>query len=216
MPVHCNVASPYVLRLLHFRLTPAAAGMDRALSTIRPARTFEVVATMPERSTLRRARRDKQAGKAPSTQAGEFVREAMHHIREGEHGARSPQQAIAIGLSEARRAGVELPSPAARKASPKVRRAAQRDLARGHGAPPRRASTPRRARASLHALRREGQQAASPAALAEHAHEAASRRSPRQRSASARQASRTKGPARRAAAARKAGRSRAAGSRKSR
>lgn len=66
---------------------------------------------MPEEETIERAREDKRQGKSPSTQAGEFVREEMEHIREGEHGARSPEQAIAIGLSKARRAGVKLPPP---------------------------------------------------------------------------------------------------------
>jgi hypothetical protein len=69
---------------------------------------------MPERDTLRRARQDKRAGKSPSTQAGEFVREEIHHIREGKHGARSAKQAIAIGLSKARSAGVKLPAPPSR------------------------------------------------------------------------------------------------------
>jgi hypothetical protein len=64
---------------------------------------------MPERETIRRARRDAQHGKAPSTQAGEFAREQVHHLREGKHGARSTKQAIAIGLSKARRAGVKVP-----------------------------------------------------------------------------------------------------------
>ena len=72
---------------------------------------------MPERETLRRARADKRAGKSPSTQAGEFVREEVHHVREGKHGARSTKQAIAIGLSKARRAGVKLPPPKGGKAS---------------------------------------------------------------------------------------------------
>ena len=63
---------------------------------------------MPEKKTLERARKDKAEGKAPSTQAGEFVREEIDHIREGKHGARSARQAIAIGLSKARRAGVDL------------------------------------------------------------------------------------------------------------
>ena len=68
---------------------------------------------MPEKETLERAREDAREGKAPSTQAGEFVREEMHHVREGKHGARSTKQAIAIGLSKARRAGVKLPPPPA-------------------------------------------------------------------------------------------------------
>src|SRR5213079_2721025 len=86
---------------------------------------------MPEKRTLRRARRDKRQGKAPSTQAGEFVREEIHHIREGKHGAESPQQAIAIGLSKARRAGVDLPPPEPGEVPEPTRRKARRDLARG-------------------------------------------------------------------------------------
>ena len=165
---------------------------------------------MPEQQTLRRALRDKREHKAPSTQAGEFVREEMEHIRAGKHGARSTQQAIAIGLSKARRAGVNLPPPPIGKTSQKTRRAAQRDLERGHGAPALRAPTPERARASERALQREGSAAASPQALAEHAHAAASRRSASQRSESARRAAKTKGPRKRAAAARKAAHTREA------
>jgi len=92
---------------------------------------------MPEKETLERARKDKQEGKAPTTQAGEFIREEMHHIREGKHGARSAKQAIAIGLSKARSAGVELPPPEKGEASEKTRKSAQRAYARGHGAPHR-------------------------------------------------------------------------------
>ena len=86
---------------------------------------------MPEQETFERARKDKAEGKAPSTQAGEFVREEMHHIREGKHGARSTKQAIAIGLSKARRAGVKLPPPKKGKASAETRRSAMRDYAKG-------------------------------------------------------------------------------------
>ena len=88
---------------------------------------------MPEKQTLERARADKKAGKAPSTQAGEFIREQIDHIREGKHGARSTKQAIAIGLSEARRAGVDLPPPRAGKTSDETRKRAARDYARGMG-----------------------------------------------------------------------------------
>src|ERR671934_1369969 len=84
---------------------------------------------MPEKATLERARRDAQAGKAPTTQAGEFVREEMEHIREGKHGARSPQQAIAIGLSKARRAGVKLPPP--KRGSARTKKQAARDVRKG-------------------------------------------------------------------------------------
>lgn len=93
---------------------------------------------MPEKRTLQRARRDKREGKAPSTQAGEFVREEIHHVREGKHGARSSKQAIAIGLSKARRAGVDLPPPRKGQASARTRRSAARAYARGHGSGPRR------------------------------------------------------------------------------
>src|SRR2546426_3090841 len=86
---------------------------------------------MPEKATLERARRDKREGKAPSTQAGEFVREEIHHVREGKHGARSTKQAIAIGLSKARRAGVKLKPPEKGEASPETREHAARDLAKG-------------------------------------------------------------------------------------
>ena len=82
---------------------------------------------MPDKKTLKRAQQDKREGKSPSTQAGEFVREEIHHIREGEHGARSAKQAIAIGLSQARRAGVDLPPPKKGQTSEKTRRSAQRE-----------------------------------------------------------------------------------------
>jgi hypothetical protein len=128
---------------------------------------------MPSRQTLRRARRDKREGKASTTQAGEFIREEMHHIREGKHGARSPRQAIAIGLSKARRAGVELKPPAAGRASGETRTRARRDYARGHGAPPAHTASSARRAATRRALKREGNSAASPHALAEQAHRAA-------------------------------------------
>src|SRR5438093_3973804 len=109
---------------------------------------------MPEKKTVERARKDKREGKAPSTQAGEFVREEIHHVREGKHGARSPEQAIAIGLSKARRAGIELPPPG--PDLPKsTRRQAARDAAKGRQAP-RRYVSARRSRAVTSALEREG------------------------------------------------------------
>ncbi len=83
---------------------------------------------MPERETIERAHEDAREGKSPSTQAGEFVREEMHHVREGKHGARSPQQAIAIGLSKARRAGVKLGAP---KGPASVRNKAEKDIEAG-------------------------------------------------------------------------------------
>src|SRR6266536_2387921 len=112
---------------------------------------------MPELKTLQRARRDKREHKAPTTQAGEFVREELDHIREGKHGARSTKQAIAIGLSKARRAGVRLRPPARGRASTSTRRRARQDYRAGmHGS--RRKPSARRSRAVTRALRREGRQ----------------------------------------------------------
>ncbi len=137
---------------------------------------------MPKKSTLERARREAREGKAATTQAGEFVREEMDHIREGKHGARSTKQAIAIGLSKARRAGVKLPPPGRNAASPRTREQAERDLQKGQTSPNRRPSKTR-SRATQHALKREGHSAASKPALARQARSAAAaRRTRRQRS----------------------------------
>lgn len=119
---------------------------------------------MPEQQTLERARRDKAEGKAPTTQAGEFVREEIHHIREGKHGARSAKQAIAIGLSKARRAGVKLPPPKKGTVSKKTRKSGERAYKQGQRNPTKKASA-KRSRATLVALRKEGRGAASHAAL---------------------------------------------------
>lgn len=147
---------------------------------------------MPEKETLRRARRAKGSGKAPTTQAGEFVREEIHHVREGKHGARSPKQAIAIGLSKARRAGVALPSPSPGRTSPETRERAERDLQRGRKSAKRKPS-PQRARATKQALRREGRAAASKRALSKQARQARKPRAAgsRTRSATARRRSTT-------------------------
>lgn len=115
---------------------------------------------MPEEQVVRRAERDKEEGKSPSTQAGEFVREEMHHVREGKHGAQSPQQAIAIGLSKARRAGVDLPPPKKGKAPGKTRTQAARDARKGKSRGRRKPSRVR-SRAISSALKREGRTAAS-------------------------------------------------------
>lgn len=142
---------------------------------------------MPEQETLERAREDARQGKAPSTQAGEFVREEIHHVREGKHGAASTKQAIAIGLSKARRAGLALPPP--KHASAKVRRQAARDRARGA----RRAKpSAKRSRAVSKALRRKGKGAASRPALARQAMGAAKARSKRAQSAQAKCAATTR------------------------
>src|SRR6059058_101531 len=99
---------------------------------------------MPEKATIERARKAKRAGKAPTSQAGEFVREEIHHVREGKHGARSTKQAIAIGLSKARRAGVDLPPPEKGETTERTRRSARRAYARGHGASAKRAPSKKR------------------------------------------------------------------------
>ena len=146
---------------------------------------------MPEKETLERAQRDEEEGKSPSTQAGEFVREEIHHVREGQHGARSTKQAIAIGLSKARRAGVKLGTPKPGTASAETRRKAARDSARGRSGRGG-ASSPKRARAVRQALKREGRSAASTKALARQARASASKRGPSARSAAARKAARTR------------------------
>jgi hypothetical protein len=159
---------------------------------------------MPEKRTIERARKAKREGKSPSTQASEFVREQIHKIRRGKHGARSAKQAIAIGLSQARRAGVDLKPPAKGKVSGKSRESAKRAYEVGQGERAPRAPSPKRSRAISSALRREGTAAASHRALSRQAHTAAKRRSAGERSAAARKAARTKGPSERHMAAVKA------------
>ncbi len=154
---------------------------------------------MPEKETLERAQEDAREGKAPSTQAGEFVKEEMDHIREGKHGAASTKQAIAIGLSKARRAGVDLPAPKKGSTSEATREKAGRDVQRGR-APAKKKTSAKRSRAISGVLKREGHQAASHAAL----------------SKQARQSARTRGSAARKAAAKKAAKTRAAEGRKAR
>jgi hypothetical protein len=110
---------------------------------------------MPEEKTIKRARQDKREGKAPSTQAGEFVREEIEHIRAGKHGARSAKQAIAIGLSKARRAGVDLPPPEKGKASQEVRKQAARDLRQGKSGSKGKTAA-KRSRATSRSLKDEG------------------------------------------------------------
>src|SRR5919107_915858 len=127
---------------------------------------------MPEKTTLKRARKAKREGKAPTTQAGEFVREEMHHLREGKHGARSTEQAIAIGLSKARRAGVDLDAPKKGRASKSTRKQAKKDLARGKKSP-RKKPSPSRSRGAKKALKRESTKPASKKALSTHAKRAA-------------------------------------------
>jgi hypothetical protein len=144
---------------------------------------------MPEKQTIKRAQRAKRQGKAPTTQAGEFVREEMHHVREGKHGARSTKQAIAIGLSKARRAGVKLQAPEKGEASEETRRGAQHALKRSRSG---RKPSARRQRAAGAALRREGRAAASKSALSRQARSAARKRGSRSLKAAARKAARTR------------------------
>jgi len=146
---------------------------------------------MPEKETLKRAHEDKREGKAPSTQAGEFVREEMEHIREGKHGARSAKQAIAIGLSKARRAGVKLPPPKKGTASKGVRKQAKRDLKKGAKKTIKKPSRTR-SRAVKEALKREPHAAASHRALSRQAHSAARKRSTASRSRAAKKAAATR------------------------
>ena len=145
---------------------------------------------MPDKKTLARARKDKREGKSPSTQAGEFVHEEIEHIREGRHGARSTEQAIAIGLSKARRAGVKLRPPQRGTVSEEVREQAERDLERGNH--PGTAVNPKRSRAMKKKLKGEKHQIVSSAALSRHAKASAKRRTAAERSASAKNAARTK------------------------
>jgi len=157
-----------------------------------------------DQEALERAREDARAGKSPSTQAGEFVREEIDHVREGKHGAASVKQAIAIGLSKARRAGVKLPPPA--KGSAKVRAQAQRDLRKGKS--PHRKVSPKRSRATLRALQRESTESASPRAVSQQARSSARRRGATARHDAAEKAVHTKGKAGLRAAARRAARTR--------
>ena len=163
---------------------------------------------MPDKKTIAKAKRDKRQGKSPSTQAGEFVRAEMDKIRHGEHGARSAKQAVAIGLSEARRAGVDLPPPRRGTVKARTRKSARSAYEIGQGKRKAKSPSRRRSRAVRNALKREPRRAASHRALSRQARSAASRRSTAARRRAAQKAVRTKGRSGRAAAARKAARSR--------
>ncbi len=148
---------------------------------------------MPEKQTLERAKEDLQEGKSPSTAAGEFVREEIEHVREGKHGARSPQQAIAIGLSKARRAGVPLAPP--KNGSKAVRDRTEREYEEGQEHPGRKPSA-RRSRSREAALEREPESTTSRTALSKQSKRASAKRSAASRSASARKAAKTRATAR--------------------
>jgi hypothetical protein len=142
---------------------------------------------MPEQETVERAQEDAREGKSPSTQAGEFVREEMHHVREGKHGANSPQQAIAIGLSKARRAGVKLEAP---KGPTSIREKAEHDIATGEN--PQHKTSRRRSRATSRALKKQPRSTASRQALSQQAKKSSAKRGKRVRSAAALKAARTR------------------------
>jgi hypothetical protein len=164
--------------------------------------------TMPEKKTIEKALKAKREGKAPTTQAGAFVQEEIEKIRRGEHGARSPEQAIAIGLSKARRAGVDLPPPGKGKVKASTRKSAEYayEVGQGERQPKRR---PRVSRAVSKVLEGEPKSTASHAALSRQAKHAAARRTAAARSAAAEKAAETKGTSGRKEAARKAARTRA-------
>ncbi|KVL39846.1 MULTISPECIES: DUF6496 domain-containing protein [unclassified Burkholderia] len=168
---------------------------------------------MPEQRAIQRARADKRSGKSPSTQAGEFVKEEIDRVRSGKHGVRSAKQAIAIGLSQARRAGVDLEPPAKGKTSEATRKKAAQDTAAGQGrkkTSPSTESKAKRSRTTTAVLKRESKKGASSTAMSEQAKRAAARRPAASRSAAARKAAQTKGAAGRSAAAKKAAQTRAA------
>ena len=139
---------------------------------------------MPEKKTLTKAKKAKRAGKSPSTQAGAFVEEEMEHIRTGKHGARSSKQAIAIGLSKARRAGVDLPAPKKGKTSESTRKKAERDRERGQHKTGAKKASAKRSAGAKRALKREGRSAASHRALSKQAKSAAKQRGGSKRSSS--------------------------------
>ncbi|MFM0638254.1 DUF6496 domain-containing protein [Paraburkholderia metrosideri] len=169
---------------------------------------------MPEQKTIKRAQADKRAGKSSSTQAGEFVKEQVDKVRAGKHGVRSAKQAIAIGLSEARRAGIAVKSPKKGATSEATRKKADKDNAAGQhkSTAKKRASsesTAKRSRAATSALKRESSAGASHKALSKQTRSAAAKRPAASRSAAARKAAATKGAAGRSAAAKKAAHTRA-------
>lgn len=148
---------------------------------------------MPEKETLDAAKRDLAEGKSPSTAAGEFVREEIDHVREGKHGARSAKQAIAIGLSKARRAGIPLGEPNPKTTSAETRRKAAQDTRRGEEDPvTSEEGSTKRGRARMKAMKKEPKSTVSRAALSKQAKSAARKRGSSARSASAKKAAGTR------------------------
>jgi hypothetical protein len=190
-------------------LANASFMSDECAPYCRKARAMQQPEGMPdqeERETARRAKGKLKRGRSPSTAAGEFVREEIHHVRRGKHGARSTKQAIAIGLSKARRAGVPLEP---RGGTKKTRASAQRALEVGQHKRKPRSPSRARSRSVSRALRREPHRTASHRALGTQARKSAARRGAAARSAAARKAVRTKGPTERRVAAKKAAKTRA-------
>jgi Family of unknown function (DUF6496) len=146
---------------------------------------------MAKKQTLERARHAEKQGKAPSTQAGEFVREEIENIREGKHGARSTKQAIAIGLSKARRAGVKLQPPKKGSVSEEARHKAEHEYDMAQRVE-QRSPSPKRARATIEALKRESQEPVSTKALSQQTRSVARRRSHADKSLAAKKAARTR------------------------
>ncbi len=163
---------------------------------------------MPTKKATEKAKQDKRQGKSASTQAGEFVREEIGEIRKGKHGARSTKQAIAIGLSEARRAGVDLKPPKKGKTSEKTRKSAESAYKKGQTGEP---VNKNRSAARKTALKKEGTEAASKKSLSKQGRAAAKTRGASNLSAAAKKAAKTKGPQKRSEAAKKAARTRAKG-----
>jgi hypothetical protein len=132
---------------------------------------------MPDDETTRKAEEDLREGKSPSTAAGEFVHEEIEHVREGKHGARSPQQAIAIGLSKARRAGIPLKAPAQGKTSASTRQKAKKDYEKGQKSPrTSEEGSTKRSRSQMEAMKHEPRSSASHSALSRQAKSAARKR----------------------------------------
>ena len=187
-----DLVSPFSFNDAQIPDQPRSKGIHLAYLLNRNLRAYQArsegVVCMPEKETLKRARKDKREGKAPSTQAGEFVREEIEHVREGKHGARSTKQAIAIGLSKARRAGVELPAP--ENASKETKEQAKRDLRKAKKGS--KTKSTKRSRASREALKREPRSTASKTALSRQARTAAAKRSKASRSRSAKKAAKTR------------------------
>ena len=173
-----------------YKEIPCVVASKKRFSDIRVCSRQRILC-MPEKETLERAREDEREGKSPSTQAGEFVREEMEHIREGEHGARSAKQAIAIGLSKARRAGVKLPPLEKGTTSKKTRRQAKRELKRSSSTRRKKPSRTR-SRAAKRRLKKEPRSAASHRALSRQAHAAARKRTKADRSRAAKKAAATR------------------------